>query len=99
MCSGTFRGYKGACRFTLTHILLKSLWRQFKILKKDKNVQILIDIKTKLHGMKSKYSLFTCEVILSLKARESLLNINNSDFKICGIVYKHVQLVSSQRFH
>lgn len=34
--------------------------------KKDKNVQILIDIKTKLHGMKSKYSLFTCEVILSL---------------------------------
>lgn len=31
MCSGTFRGDKEECRFSLTHILLKSLWRQFQI--------------------------------------------------------------------
>lgn len=84
---------------TNTYFTQISLEAISNLKKKDKNVQILIDIKTKLHGMKSKYSLFTCEVILSLKARESLLNINNSDFKICGIVYKHVQLFSCQRFH
>lgn len=51
---------------TNTYFTQISLEASSNLKKKDKNVQILIDIKTKLHGMKSKYSLFTCEVILSL---------------------------------